>query len=274
MDTKKIEKAIRYCKDTDTYFVQFSFSNRIPPFFRSFPTLEDARKYRDAVYAEKLRIKTEEDIAKIRSAERKEVCDEVYPYNILLDMNVHDYEIDCDTFENLIKTLTPREETCIVRFYRNRDTLEAIGKDLGVTRERIRQIVGKSLRKLKFKVYNHKLEEEKAQREKFYNDLYKQREELINVFKENGTITSQMEVLFGAPTFSMCYNNEEDNKPIESLDLSCRAYNCLKKYNINSIGELRKLSPEELLKIRNLGRKSTKEIQNKLIELGVANYEK
>lgn len=53
---------------------------------------------------------------------------------------------------------------------------------------------------------------------------------------------------------------------IEELDFSVRTYNCLKKENINTIGELVKLSEKALLDIRNLGSKSLHEIQDKLTE--------
>lgn len=56
---------------------------------------------------------------------------------------------------------------------------------------------------------------------------------------------------------------------IEELDFSVRTYNCLKKENINSIGELVRLSEKQLLEIRNLGSKSLTEIQEKLAERGL-----
>ena len=58
-------------------------------------------------------------------------------------------------------------------------------------------------------------------------------------------------------------------KPILDLDLSVRAYNCLKRAGINSIGDLISLSPAEVNNIRNLGRKSLDEILQKLAELGI-----
>lgn len=52
--------------------------------------------------------------------------------------------------------------------------------------------------------------------------------------------------------------------PIEELDLSVRSYNCLKRAGINTIGELIQKTPEEILKVRNLGKKSLEEIEEKL----------
>lgn len=62
--------------------------------------------------------------------------------------------------------------------------------------------------------------------------------------------------------------NGTDLTPIEELDLSIRAYNCLKRAGINCIEELQKLTDVDYLHIRNLGRKSTEEIKQKLTELG------
>ena len=47
---------------------------------------------------------------------------------------------------------------------------------------------------------------------------------------------------------------------IEELQLSVRSYNCLKKAQINNVGDLLKYSPKELLKLRNFGRKSADEV--------------
>ena len=58
-------------------------------------------------------------------------------------------------------------------------------------------------------------------------------------------------------------------KTILDLDLSVRAYNCLKRANINTIGDLTALSPTELNNIRNLGKKSLDEILQKLADMGI-----
>ena len=57
---------------------------------------------------------------------------------------------------------------------------------------------------------------------------------------------------------------------IEELELSVRAYNCLKRAGINSVAELVQRNQEDMMKVRNLGRKSLEEVENKLAELGLA----
>lgn len=73
------------------------------------------------------------------------------------------------------------------------------------------------------------------------------------------------------------YNEpESDNKDkvlemtIEELDLSVRAFNCLKRAGINTVAELVQRNQEDMMKVRNLGKKSLEEVEQKLIALGLA----
>ena len=66
---------------------------------------------------------------------------------------------------------------------------------------------------------------------------------------------------------------ETDNTPsitIEDLELSVRAYNCLKRASINSLAELLKKSEHDLLNIKNFGKKSSDEVIEKLHEVGLS----
>lgn len=55
---------------------------------------------------------------------------------------------------------------------------------------------------------------------------------------------------------------------IEELDLSVRSYNCLKRAGINTVSELVRKTEDEMMKVRNLGKKSLEEVEHKLEELG------
>jgi len=57
---------------------------------------------------------------------------------------------------------------------------------------------------------------------------------------------------------------------IEELDLSVRSYNCLKRAGINSVEDLANKTEEDMMKVRNLGRKSLEEVLNKMADLGLA----
>lgn len=68
---------------------------------------------------------------------------------------------------------------------------------------------------------------------------------------------------------------EEDKKEkvlemtVEELDLSVRSYNCLKRAAINTVEELTQKTEDDMMKVRNLGKKSLEEVQRKLAELGL-----
>ncbi len=57
---------------------------------------------------------------------------------------------------------------------------------------------------------------------------------------------------------------------IEELDLSVRSYNCLKRAGINTVEDLANKTEEDMMKVRNLGRKSLEEVLNKMTDLGLA----
>jgi DNA-directed RNA polymerase subunit alpha len=79
----------------------------------------------------------------------------------------------------------------------------------------------------------------------------------------------------GAKDAEIMVEKEEDKKEkvlemtIEELDLSVRSYNCLKRAGINTVQELIMKTEEDMMKVRNLGRKSLEEVQEKLEELGL-----
>ena len=64
--------------------------------------------------------------------------------------------------------------------------------------------------------------------------------------------------------------NRKLDTNIDDLDLTVRSYNCLKRANINKVSELRDKTEEDMIKVRNLGRKSLKEIKEKLEQLGLS----
>lgn len=63
------------------------------------------------------------------------------------------------------------------------------------------------------------------------------------------------------------------NTPIEDLQLSVRAYNCLKRSGLMTVGQVLEKNEDELLGLRNFGRKSYDELRDKLIELGYVDGE-
>ena len=78
-----------------------------------------------------------------------------------------------------------------------------------------------------------------------------------------------------AKTAEVMVEKEDDEKEkvlemsIDELELSVRSYNCLKRAGINTVQELTNKTPEDMMKVRNLGRKSLEEVLVKLKELGL-----
>lgn len=75
---------------------------------------------------------------------------------------------------------------------------------------------------------------------------------------------------------SIIIEKEEDNKEkrlemtIEELDFSVRSFNCLKRAGINTVGELINKTEEEIIRVRNLGKKSLEEVETKIASLGLS----
>ena len=57
---------------------------------------------------------------------------------------------------------------------------------------------------------------------------------------------------------------------IEELDLSVRSFNCLKRANINTVADLINKTGEDMMKVRNMGKKSLDEVQKKLEMMGLS----
>ena len=78
-----------------------------------------------------------------------------------------------------------------------------------------------------------------------------------------------------AKSAEVMIEKEDDEKEkvlemsIDELELSVRSYNCLKRAGINTVEELTNKTPEDMMKVRNLGRKSLEEVLTKLKELGL-----
>ena len=92
-------------------------------------------------------------------------------------------------------------------------------------------------------------------------------------------LTEHLELFIGlkehVSEINLMVEKEEDQKEkvlemtVEELDLSVRSFNCLKRAGINSVEELTNKTESEMMKVRNLGRKSLLEVTEKLEELGL-----
>ena len=157
----------------------------------------------------------------------------------------------------VLRELSDRENHILWLRYSQNKTLEEVAKELNVTRERIRQIESKCIRRLRQPKYitkvlaisesKHKeiLNAKIATVEKEIRDFYGE-----EMTKRNGLLPQRF-----------C------ETPLEELDLSTRPYNCLRRAGISTIEQLQQMPEEKLLRLRNLGIKSLYEIQSRLADI-------
>lgn len=195
----------------------------------------------------------------------KEFLIKLYGYG-LSDENI---ERALQTFENVsLEILTPRENRVLELRYIENKTLEKSGKELGITRERVRQIECKAI---------HKLQTPRATTKIFTNDLDREierlrleKEEIAQKLRKQIVVLNQFLNGINIETEDLKEINPILEAPIGYLDLSIRSRNCLLRANIKTVGELTNVPIQDLMRIRNLGLKSLKEIIDKVHEKGLS----
>ena len=200
---------------------------------------------------------------------KKKVKELDYPYNLLYSMLWDDVKLADEIYKNrpvdfkasveyiLSWGLTTCERAVLKYRYEDKMVRSKIAKILNyASQERIRQIEAKALRKLRyprrFKFFKYGVLGIIDNTKKDYNESLKQISEEYNIMLDN----------------VLNDKNHLNKKPItiEDLDVSMRSYNCLKRHGINTVIELVHETPEELLNIRNLGKSSLEEIEDRLAE--------
>ena len=184
----------------------------------------------------------------------------VYPLNLINDI-YDEFDTDWDYSIKQIKKvmherLTDRELTVLeLRNGRNM-TLEDVGKEFGVTRERIRQVEQKAIRKLRHP----------ANLKRMSVVPY---EEYARLEAENQDLKTKLE--YAEKNALPAYEEKKiEDIRIEDLELSVRSFNCLRRVGIKTVGDIVNFSKTRgLEKCRNLGRKSLQEIADKLVTLGI-----
>ena len=170
------------------------------------------------------------------------------------------------SIEYVLYTLSDRERKILKNRFVDLLTLEQTGNIFGVTRDRIRQIEAKAIRKLrhpsraKYFKYGVSGIIENIRMD-YYNKFSELEGKLIELCKLN--VKTADEVI----------QEKEIRKKfaptsIEQMDLSVRSYNCLKRVGIGTLQQLAQLSYDDLIRIRNLGKRSVDEIIGKLNEYG------
>ena len=92
---------------------------------------------------------------------------------------------------------------------------------------------------------------------------------LVELFGLARELNFEAEGIEMGPSATEMIDAEHLNRPIESLDLTVRSYNCLKREGIHTVGELITKSEADLMDIRNFGSKSIDEVKDKLASMGL-----
>ncbi len=91
--------------------------------------------------------------------------------------------------------------------------------------------------------------------------------EHLNLFVDLSEETNGVEIMVVKDNDS---NRQTLEMTVEELDLSVRSFNCLKRANIHKVGDLIEKTEEEMMKVRNLGKKSLDEVIQKLAQFGLS----
>ena len=211
-----------------------------------------------------------------------------YPYNLALAMlGCHIYKgVSPEATEDFLKEhkeqfyqiyipgllealddLTEREKRVLELRFRHNLDLEKTGKEFGVTRERIRQVEAKALRKLRVRQKLWKMipmrEMNKVVVEKDGLILKNQilQDHLSKLMERQGKSQQEIkEAVKGEP---------KKRISIDDMDLSVRSYNCLKRAGLDFTDQLEEKTYREMMRVRNLGKKSLEEVKRKMEELGL-----
>lgn len=191
-----------------------------------------------------------------------------------------------ETIHTAIESLTEREQTVVKAAYCDDLELSEVGKLIGVGKERARQILSHAMRKLRHPrrlryiclgqgqyVSTKKVQESLQEDFELSLKTYMLEDitlDMRQVFERKFKIAKEA-VLNGnfRPYIAKKLTPAAMLVTIDELDLSIRAYNCLKRAAINTVGDICNMTPSQLKKVRNLGKKCYDEVLEKLDRLGV-----
>lgn len=175
--------------------------------------------------------------------------------------------------EIMLSKLTDKERTVIHCRYEEGLNLVETGQRVGVTDGRVRQIEAKALRKLRYSNAWIQCGQDrvisKMKIQKFIEDdiaIVTKHQVLQRLDDE---LVSLKKLIQGCTQEAIKeYLKSHPDMPIDDLELSVRAFNCLKRKGINTVTDLRNCTREDLMQVRNLGWRCIQEIERVLNKLG------
>lgn len=218
-------------------------------------------------YAEALGCEPDDLLADTVDPEKYSLEEDItsfYPWNlacVVMGAKEKVYNVYVPAFEQSVSQLTDREQKVLEMRFVHDLTYEQCGYRFGVTRERIRQVEAKALRKLRNPRFSKhylldtldkafKIDAERAR-------LEREKQVLIERLNTLGEKTERENI------------TPERQIDIAEMELSVRSFNCLKRAGINTLDDLSGKTMEDLMKVRNLGKRSLEEVVAKAKEFGV-----
>ena len=151
------------------------------------------------------------------------------------------------------------------------DTICAISTALGVWAISIIRVSGDEAIDIVNKIFDKDLTKKESHTINYGHIVYNGEiidEVMVSIMKSPKTFTTEDIVEINCHG-GIATTNKVLDMTIEELDLSVRSYNCLKRAGIQTVQDLASKSEDDMIKVRNLGKKSLKEVKEKLIELGL-----
>lgn len=201
-----------------------------------------------------------------------------YPQNVYFEIGLEPIEfnnISNDGYEYVLNALSEKEKEVLELRFQKGYTYDAVGQILGVSKERIRQIEQKALRKLRHPSYERIILEGKAAIDEYNKAKRTLAAETTELNREI------VRVMNNKARFKQICDNYPEVKSItgskaeglylgiDSLGLTKRAYNCLKLSGYKKVKDLSGVTVAELKKIRNMGEKTIIEVIDKLHRWGI-----
>lgn len=157
--------------------------------------------------------------------------------------------------------LYEREKGIVLGILEGGKTFVEVGKDYDLTAERVRQIFNKAIRRLRYAFQQYV-----AEQDKLHKELERLRTENLSLrmiikdanldeTKRHDFSTEQARILA---------------TPIKDLDMSIRAKNCLRAAELYTLSEVLQTPIRDILKLRNFGKKSVREIRDIFDKLGIS----
>ena len=195
-----------------------------------------------------------------------------YPQNLLSDLGImipYDEAKDhIDRVDYALSLLPTRDREIIYYRYREHLTLEEIGRKYSVTRERINQLLKKSLRTLRSREFCRLIisgQDTVNDHKRLTNELEEEREKLKEAIQSVRAIKQKVEEDQSLPTEP----EFTASLTLDDIELSFCARRCLNRAGYHTVRDMEGMTEDNLMRIRNLGRKCAIEIMECLEEYGV-----